>query len=81
MSHKALCDMVLAMKVVTQARVRRMTVKAAWDCEQGIEGRCRCRCEGKLHGKRRTKVAADDPHAPAFYCLECGQTRVKPGPN
>lgn len=45
---------------------------SAYKCEQAIEGRCRCRCEGKLHGAKRKSVPRDDPHAAAFYCPCCG---------
>jgi len=62
--------------------MKKLTVKAAWECENAMEPRCRCRCGGKLHGARRKLAAGtlnapavlpNDPHAPAFYCPCCGQ--------
>jgi hypothetical protein len=44
----------------------------AYECEQGIGKRCRCRCKGKFHGTKRKSAPRDDVHASAFYCPCCG---------
>jgi hypothetical protein len=40
--------------------------KRAFECENAIEKRCRCRCGGKLHGAKRTglfdRLSPSDPH-------------------
>jgi hypothetical protein len=49
---------------------RALSQTAAWRCEQALEPRCRCRCNGLLHGARRvaepdhlvTEIPAGDPH-------------------
>src|SRR5881397_2862906 len=48
---------------------RRLSQKAAWQCEYALDDRCRCRCGGKLHGaarvpnrERLAKLPANDPH-------------------
>jgi hypothetical protein len=53
---------------------RALSARSAWNCEQALEDRCRCRCGGRLHGAKRQpgQVAMDDPHSAAFYCPACG---------
>ena len=48
---------------------RRLSQKAAWQCEYALNDRCRCRCAGKLHGAKRVdkserlaELPAADPH-------------------
>ena len=45
--------------------MRQLSFNAAQVCEWAVEERCRCRCDGRLHGKRRGLVAnlkPKDPH-------------------
>lgn len=44
---------------------RALSFKAAQNCEYAIEERCRCRCEGKAHGRGRfvADLRGSDPHA------------------
>lgn len=45
------------------------TCAEPWDCEFGLATRCTCRCDGALHGLKRTMDLAtlpfDDPHQPS----------------
>ena len=46
----------------------RFTCAEPWDCEFGLAPRCTCRCQGALHGLKRTtdlsSLPFDDPHQP-----------------
>jgi hypothetical protein len=39
---------------------------AAQSCEWAVEERCRCRCDGRLHGKRRGLVVSLKPKDPHY---------------
>ena len=53
-----------------------VSFRQAFNCEQGIGARCRCRCNGVLHGARRLgdnptylqfmTLAHDDAHRVSF---------------
>ncbi len=40
-------------------KMRRLSARAAWDCEHATTTRCRCRCGGALHGAGRTTLRLD----------------------
>ena len=44
-------------------RKRRFTCKQAYDCEWALAPRCTCRCEGALHGSKRTHTLSSLPFA------------------
>jgi hypothetical protein len=50
-------------------RYRALSLYQAYSCELALTGRCRCRCQGKLHGAARVDnpraLPVDDPHFPA----------------
>ncbi len=49
-------------------RKRPFTCQEPWDCEFALAPRCTCRCDGALHGLKRTtdlfSLPLGDPHQP-----------------
>lgn len=49
-------------------RKRPFTCREAYNCEHALASRCTCRCDGALHGLKRThdlsSLPFDDPHQP-----------------
>jgi len=67
-ARKGLCSCV-TLGLMSQ---RAISARTAYNCEMALEERCRCRCGGAYHGKRRKTVDRSDPHAAAFFCPCCG---------
>jgi hypothetical protein len=51
---------------VKKDRKQHFTCQEPWDCEYALASRCTCRCEGALHGLKRTmdlsSLPLGDPH-------------------
>ena len=49
-------------------RKRPFTCREAYNCEHALAPRCTCRCDGALHGLKRThdlsSLPLEDPHQP-----------------
>jgi hypothetical protein len=50
--------------------VRQLSFATAQACEWAVEERCRCHCEGRLHGKRRGLVVNLKPKEPHYVAPE-----------
>ena len=66
---------------MSSVRERALSYAQARRCEDALHPRCRCRCNGTLHGAKRGSVLdlpLNDPHSPSTLCPYCGGRGVTP---